>query len=249
MNDVTLKELKIVVERAVRPVRASIARKRKMREELLGHLVSTFAAEVGKLGDEQATLEQAKQRFGDPQELTNQFQEDVPWSDRLLFLLEKNCFEPRQTVLQLLRRYVAVTFTGYAIMILLVLMPVSLMRGWQNEIVPIVEFLFVLAAVMAACWFIFVLLIERIALALSKDNSWRTVRRMALYSLISASVLPPATFLLHWGLGLDLAMTWPVLRGVCCMGLLFPPLVLVFARRLAEEQRYIDEWACLEIDK
>ena len=40
MNEVTLKELKIVVERAVRPVRATLARKRKMREELLAHLTA-----------------------------------------------------------------------------------------------------------------------------------------------------------------------------------------------------------------
>ena len=38
MNDVTLKELKIVVEQAVRPVRATMARKRRIREELLIHL-------------------------------------------------------------------------------------------------------------------------------------------------------------------------------------------------------------------
>ena len=33
MNDVTLKELKSVVERAVRPVRATLARKHRMRED------------------------------------------------------------------------------------------------------------------------------------------------------------------------------------------------------------------------
>jgi hypothetical protein len=38
MNDETLRELKIVVERAVRPVPASLARKRPMREESLAHL-------------------------------------------------------------------------------------------------------------------------------------------------------------------------------------------------------------------
>jgi hypothetical protein len=42
MNESTLTQLKIIVERAVRPVRASIARKRKMREELLAHVVGVF---------------------------------------------------------------------------------------------------------------------------------------------------------------------------------------------------------------
>ena len=48
MNDEILKELKIVVEQAVRPVRATMARKRQMREELLAHLTAIFEEEVGK---------------------------------------------------------------------------------------------------------------------------------------------------------------------------------------------------------
>ena len=77
MNDVSLKELKIVVERAVRPVRATMARKRRMREELLAHLTAIFEEESAKLADERAALDQAKQRFGDPRELTGQLQETV----------------------------------------------------------------------------------------------------------------------------------------------------------------------------
>ena len=42
MNESTLTQLKIVVERAVRPVRASFARKRKVREELLAHVSGVF---------------------------------------------------------------------------------------------------------------------------------------------------------------------------------------------------------------
>jgi hypothetical protein len=70
MNETSLKELKIVVERAVRPVRATTKRKRKMREELLAHLVSIFQEEVDSLGDEQVALQRVRERFGDPEELT-----------------------------------------------------------------------------------------------------------------------------------------------------------------------------------
>ncbi len=52
MDDVILQELKRVVEQAVRPVRATMARKRRMREELLAHLTAIFEEEAGKLGDE-----------------------------------------------------------------------------------------------------------------------------------------------------------------------------------------------------
>ena len=50
MNESTLIQLKIMVERAVRPVRASISHKRKMREELLAHVSDVFEEEA-RLGD------------------------------------------------------------------------------------------------------------------------------------------------------------------------------------------------------
>ena len=83
MNDEMLRELKIVVERAVRPVRASLGCKRPMREELLAHLVAIFEEEAERLGDERAALDRARQRFGDPEELTAQLQACVPRRDWL----------------------------------------------------------------------------------------------------------------------------------------------------------------------
>src|SRR5262249_20820162 len=50
MNEFIQIQLKILVERTVRSVRATIGRKRKMREELMAHLTAVFAEET-KLGD------------------------------------------------------------------------------------------------------------------------------------------------------------------------------------------------------
>jgi hypothetical protein len=83
MNETTLTQLKIIVERAVRPVRASISRKRKMREELLAHVTGVFEEELAKLGDERASLQRTTQRFGDPAEVTSQLQELVPARDAI----------------------------------------------------------------------------------------------------------------------------------------------------------------------
>src|SRR5262249_33367946 len=82
MNESTLTQLKIIVERAVRPVRASIARKQKMREELLAHVVGVFEEEA-RLGDEQAALARTQERFGQAAEVTGQLQASVPRSDRV----------------------------------------------------------------------------------------------------------------------------------------------------------------------
>jgi ATP-dependent Clp protease ATP-binding subunit ClpC len=82
MNESTLTQLKIIVERAIRPVRAGIARKRKMREELLAHVVGVFEEEAARLGDDRVALERTALRFGNPAEVTIQLQESVPTGDR-----------------------------------------------------------------------------------------------------------------------------------------------------------------------
>ncbi len=87
MNDANLTELKVVVERTVQPVRATMARKRRMREELLAHLVAILEEEEKHGGGEQAAIEQAKQRFGDTRELTGQLQQAVSRWDRYRLVL------------------------------------------------------------------------------------------------------------------------------------------------------------------
>jgi hypothetical protein len=88
MNDAILKELKIVVEQAVWPVRATMARKRRMREELLAHLSAIYEEESAKLSNDQTALDQAKQRFGDIAALVNELQDAVPLWNRLAWLSE-----------------------------------------------------------------------------------------------------------------------------------------------------------------
>ena len=46
MSDSALLKLIIIVERVVRPVHAALARKKKMREELLAHVAGVFDDEL-----------------------------------------------------------------------------------------------------------------------------------------------------------------------------------------------------------
>jgi hypothetical protein len=119
MNDVIEKELKIVVERAVRPVRATMARKRRMREELLAHLVSIFEEEVEH--DEQVALDQVKRRFGDPKELTGQLQQSVPRWDQCRSILEKVGYLPSESAWHLAAKHFLVMLMIYAVATLLLL--------------------------------------------------------------------------------------------------------------------------------
>jgi hypothetical protein len=82
MNEFTLTRLKIIVEPAVGPVRASSARKRQMREELLAHVIGVFEEEA-KLGDEPAALARTQERFGQVAELTGHLQASVPRGEDL----------------------------------------------------------------------------------------------------------------------------------------------------------------------
>jgi hypothetical protein len=59
-----MKELMVHVERAVRAVHASRARKRRMRQELLAHLTNLVEEEKARGGGEQEALARARQRFG-----------------------------------------------------------------------------------------------------------------------------------------------------------------------------------------
>ena len=85
MNDSILKQLKIMVERIVRPIRASTAAKRAIQEELLAHVVDVFEEEVSRLADERAALIRTEQRFGNSSELTDQRPDSItiggnaPW--------------------------------------------------------------------------------------------------------------------------------------------------------------------------
>jgi hypothetical protein len=76
-----------IVERVVRPLHASIARKRRMRDELLTHLSAIYEEELARLGDPLASVEAAATRFGDPKELAVELQATVPrreqWEARL----------------------------------------------------------------------------------------------------------------------------------------------------------------------
>src|ERR1051326_3923523 len=87
VNDAALTQLKILVERAVRPVRACTFNKRQMREELLAHVNAVYEEEA-KLGDESDALARTAQRFGAPAELTRQLQSTVSWSSTLAYCME-----------------------------------------------------------------------------------------------------------------------------------------------------------------
>jgi hypothetical protein len=78
-----------VVERAVRPVRAGTAWKRKTREELLAHLTAIYDEELERLHDPDQALKAATERFGEPTELSLDLTASLSRSERRAYLFER----------------------------------------------------------------------------------------------------------------------------------------------------------------
>lgn len=77
-------ELKRHVERAVRPIRASLRRKDRMREELFAHIQDIYAEELARGRSEEAAIARAIERFGDAGELSQSLQATVSNVERIL---------------------------------------------------------------------------------------------------------------------------------------------------------------------
>lgn len=83
LPDSVLRPLKIQVERAVRPVVASLARRLRMREELLELITRIYGEESARQSDSQLALEATLSRFGDPADLTRELQAGVGRWERM----------------------------------------------------------------------------------------------------------------------------------------------------------------------
>jgi hypothetical protein len=83
-----MKELMILVERAVRPVRASGRRKNRMRDELFAHANEIYEQEMARLGDAQAAIQTTALRFGESADLTRDLQASVGFQERIAFRME-----------------------------------------------------------------------------------------------------------------------------------------------------------------
>ena len=115
MNESTFIQLKTIVERAVRPVRASNSRKREMREELLAHVSNVFDEEMSRLHEEATALEQTARRFGNPADVTSQLQESMPASDTVNYHLERLFAPPGESVWRCAVRHASIAVIGSAL--------------------------------------------------------------------------------------------------------------------------------------
>ena len=243
MNESTLLQLKIIVERAVRPVRTNINRKRKMREELLAHVCGVFEQELGTLGDVPGALGRTQERFGQAKELTEQLQASVPKSDWLDRSVE-NFIDPRpeESTLKRAIRNSLITIGGWALLLLPALISQDRLEEWP--IIPAMGCLAFGFTVMNS-WM-------RNALFGPSGRSWP---RAVLVSCVSGILIPAMTFVLcltytgePWSSMMNLLRPGRLGLPLLVWGLLLTWVPVATAAYLAERaRRYRSEWDNLEI--
>ena len=245
MNESTLTQLKIIVERAVRPVRASAARKRKMREELLAHVVGVFEEET-KLGDEQAALARTQARFGQAAELKGQLQASVPPSDRVERFAENLFGGPSQSALRLAARF-AVAFGALGF----VPFGITILNYNQLPAAERVLTLFfylwppLFAAFLAFCG---TLLIQGMRQALfgPAGRSWL---RAGLVAAAAWIVIPVTTFALGLAVTVDIQrILWEFVVPLLPINLLAPVALVALVYAFKSDYRHEREWARLDIN-
>jgi hypothetical protein len=245
MNESTLTRLKILVERAVRPVLASTARKRKMREELLAHVLGVFEEEA-KLGDEQAALARTQERFGQAAELTVHLQASVPPSDSFERSAENFFGGSGQSALRLAARFAAAG--GVLVSVLLVIMIlIHVLRGQGSEWLTVAR----VPSLLAPLWTAFIafcgtLLIHGMWQALygPAGRSWL---RAGLVAVAAWLLVPVSSFALCLAVMADIQKSlWEVVP-LLPYGVVAPVALVAVTYLVRSEFRDDREWARLDI--
>ena len=77
MSEAVPRELKVLVERVVRPLPISHDRQKRLRSEFLAHLQAIYAEELSHGLDETEALARTAERFGDPVSLAEELRSSV----------------------------------------------------------------------------------------------------------------------------------------------------------------------------
>ncbi len=252
MNETVLLKLKVLVESAVRPVRAWLPWKKKLREELLGHVTGVFEDELPRCADEAAALIQVERRFGNPSELARTLQESVPFRDRFAFYFER-WLGPRPGE-SLFRRAVrhgvaSIAAEAAAFVALMPLFPFF----WQpDEMGLFLSFAMVFCICFGGLMFMSTLLINGLEQVLFSGIGRARFKACLLVAFSCVSpVLLYFTFVSAMSLAipdhnpsLGMASLWSILSAA----VLFAGILIWLAWELSSDNRYREEWSRLQID-
>jgi ATP-dependent Clp protease ATP-binding subunit ClpC len=219
-----------------------------MREELLHHLTAVYEEELKRAGDEEVAVEQARRRFGDPGDLTQDLRESVSRWDYLRYVLELGeLYRPGESPLRSALRQLAFNVAAMTCALPLVL-PIMWLRGRVDEIGIALRVLLVLCFFSAAFGFSLTLFGVTIGQVLYGRRPKRFTRTMVLYGLASLTVFPVLICFAYWGFSGGLASALSGLILGCAVAPTAPLLFFVLARQMRVEIQQESQWTDVEIE-
>jgi hypothetical protein len=196
---VRLEQMRIV-ERIVRPVRASTPRKRKMREELLAHLSAVYDQELVRLHSPEAALKAAAERFGNPVELAEQLQAALPFHERLDHFVERwLAWRAPESVARYAFRQSLITLGILSTVFSLLFIGILLRYGWSDDRWTVIRVLASLTLIAPPTQFVFT-----IAWIKMRDSLWgvfgspKSIVRAFFCGAAIAGVVMPSFMAIAW---------------------------------------------------
>ena len=246
---VRLMQIKIV-ERAVRPVRAGPAGKRKMREELLAHLTAIYEEEETRTTDPAEAMQEAARRFGNPTELARQLDATVRWSERMAYYTDRVFgWRAPESAARFVARTAVQVFVMSAAVCLLIAAAAMAKMGWGSNVWTVLRPFVALAFVVPAIHFVLGLAYFRMRDALfGVFGSRKSLLRAVTFDLlIAVSVIAAGvsfTALAAW----DIAPAMESLPASGVGGIAVAAAVFLYARFHGPNEITDTLWACLPLE-
>lgn len=130
-------ELMITVERVVRPLRAAEETRFRLRNELLAHIQAIHAEELAAVDDASAALRRTIRRFGQPDDLRQELQHSLTWSDRFTGWMSRCFLRQRGESPVRFGGRAALLMLGYILLVPVVNLVPMLLTGQRPAGVPV----------------------------------------------------------------------------------------------------------------
>jgi len=257
-----VRQLKAQVERVVHPVRASVGRKMKMREELLGHLTTSYEEGLANGLKEEEAIRRALERFGEPAVLRAELQASVPVVEGILYFaipFHSRITEAGRTLWKgddesALRHAWRLCGSVLAACLPYLLGAYALLFGYlaatgtaRSSLSECWRFVTAFHGASLVCFFLYIVFLDEVQQALQTAGS--SLHRAAR---IGAWCVPAIAMVLGSGMGVWIIVgkpsphvTWQLLVAV---SVLVPGMLVCPAIALTADRKRREEWESLILD-
>lgn len=245
MNDDVLTQLKVHVEKAVRPLRISLLRKKRMREDLLAHIIEIYDDETANADDEQEILQRTFERFGEPSEITAEMRKGVSLMEGISWLIEFGRIRPGENYLSVLWRHLL----AGVVWVLLVL-PLPLFEFWNDgQTAELLTALRVIGTVMGV-----MTIVSSLCLWFSHHYcltqygvDQNQTRSKGHFVWLSVLILPLMMLMVYGALGFSSPPSYMMIASLV-LAPVIPICLMITAKSAAEMINHEFDWARLQIE-